>query len=234
MRSKISFNAPCGRSDCAHSPLPAEGTYEPCLSSTAPPPNFSPIWRSAASTSVPNLTRAYLDQIEQHDGRKLGPSCALTLSGRRLARAEEIDRPARSGGSAARPPWLGCPVAGQGCALHTGRDDNLRFANARAFPSALRRHGGCPTEGGRRRAHRQGEHGRVRRARAARTRTRPSFTTHNPWDLSSASPAAPAAARPLAWPREWRRSPSAPTRAVPSAARRASAESPGSSRLMAA
>ena len=82
------------------------------------------------------------------------------------------DRPAACGGRAAGP--LGRPARGrQGPALHPGRADHLRLADAGELPPALRRHGRRPAEGGRRRAD------RARRTWtsspwAGRRRTRPS------------------------------------------------------------
>ena len=77
------------------------------------------------------------------------------------------DRSPPGGRSTAGPPGR---VAGgdQGRALHARRTDDLRVANPGELPPALRRHCDRPAEGGRCRADRQDEHGRVRHGRVER------------------------------------------------------------------
>ena len=89
-------------------------------------------------------------------GRPSGGACP---SGR--------DRSPPGGRSTAGPPGR---VAGgdQGRALHARRTDDLRVANPGELPPALRRHRDRPAEGGRCRADRQDEHGRVRHGRVER------------------------------------------------------------------
>ena len=112
--------------------------------------------------------RAYqvsiLDRIERHDGRvkaflRVDPAAAL-------AQAEEIDRRRKAG----KPlgPLAGLPVAVKDVLCIARRADDVRLADVGSFSPALRRYGRGQTEGGRRRAHRADEHGRVRHGRVER------------------------------------------------------------------
>ena len=176
---------------------------------------------TAGRISSVELTRAYLDQIDRHDGSRAG-----ILAGRPSGGACPGGRDRSPPGGRATPGPPGRAAGGdQGRALHARRTDDLRVANPGELPPALRRHRDRPAEGGRRRADRQDEHGRVRHGRVEREL---GLSSHaQPLGLDRGFRAVPAAGRRPAWPRGWPRFRSAPTPAARSAAPRGCAASPG-------
>ena len=115
----------------------------------------------AASVEV---VRSYLDRIQKHDGA-IRAFLRVDADGA-LERAEEIDR-RRSRGRTGWAVWAGCPWPSRTCSARR-RADHVRLADARALPAAVRCHGHRAAQGGRRRAPRQDEHGRVRHGRLDR------------------------------------------------------------------
>ena len=134
-----------------------------CRFFSAPPCELLRSLESGAISSV-ELTTACLDRIAATDDRV---GAFLRVDANRALAQAAADRRAAGEEAAGRP--AGRPAGrGEGRALRARPADDLRLADARRLSPAVRRDRRREAQGGRRRAHRPHEHGRVRDGRLDR------------------------------------------------------------------
>ena len=119
---------------------------------------------NARKVSSVELTKAYLDQIQKHDGEI--KAFLLVDPDAALARAKEIDDRRAAGKPVGK--LGGLPVAIKDVICTQGVKTTCASKMLRELRAAVRRHGRQEAEGGRCGADRQDEHGRVRDGRLDR------------------------------------------------------------------
>ena len=133
----------------------------------------------ARKVSSVELTQAYLDQIQQHDGKV--KAFLLVDPDAALARAKEIDDRRAAGKPVGK--LGGLPVAIKDVICTQGVKTTCASKMLQNFVPPYDATVVDEAEGGRRRADRQDEHGRVRDGRLDRELA--PFKTTNPWDLDA-------------------------------------------------
>ena len=180
---------------------------------------------AAREVSCEEVARAHLDRIAAVEP-EIDAFLLVAPESARSTPPGALDAALASG--RARPAPRGRAGRRQGRPPRPGPAHDLRLADPRGLPPALRRDGGRPARGRRRdRASARRTWTSSRWARRPRTAPSSPPATRG---TASASPAAPRGARPPRWRRAWRPSPSAPTPAARSASPRPSAASSASSR----